>query len=357
MARFVPSVGFLVSGLGLAASVGTWTGVFSMGAIGNVPGLLAALVASGAFAALRYGAGDRRLALLAGVGSGGLALAASVALLYPVTIGDQVSVGWGLPVAFVLGIVGVAVADATWHGVERPAFVEKSAAALLAIAIGFLGLVVGYLAATMGYVVLPRGATLVDQGVTTALFSVGLGIVAVGFLYVRNLGFDYIDLRWPDRRGWLYVVGGVVGMFAILLAVGAASNVLGLPSTQHSIMESARANPVLLLVFVPLSWIAIGPGEELLMRNIIQKSLYDAFSRRSAVLVGTLVFTAVHLPAYATGGPAAIFATLLRLFAISLVLGVVYERTENVVVSALVHGTYDAIQFGLAFVALTSGHL
>jgi hypothetical protein len=67
------------------------------------------------------------------------------------------------------------------------------------------------------------------------------------------------------------------------------------------------------------------------------------------VLVGTLVFTAIHLPAYATGPPPAIFATLLRLFAISLVLGVVYERTEKVVVPALVHGTYNAVQFAVAY--------
>jgi CAAX amino terminal protease family. len=99
----------------------------------------------------------------------------------------------------------------------------------------------------------------------------------------------------------------------------------------------------------------IGPGEELLSRNIVQKHLYDGFSRPAAVVVGTAIFAAIHLPAYATGPPPAVFATLLQLFGISLVLGVVYERTENVVVPALVHGTYNAVQFGFAYLAITSG--
>lgn len=357
MARFVPSVGFLVAGLGIAASVGGWTGVLSVGGVGNVPGLVAALVATGAFAARRHEVGDRRVAALAGVASGGLALAASVALLYPVTQGTEPTVGYGLPVAFVLGVVGVGVAYADWLDVDREAFVRKTGGAIAALGVGIAGLGVGYLVALVGVAVLPPQTPLVDQGVATALFSVGLGIVALVVIRLRGLGLDYVDLAWPDRRGWLSVVVGVVAMFAVLLAVGALTTALGIPSTQHSIIEAARRNPALLLPFIPLSWLAIGPGEELLSRNVIQKSLYDAYSRRSAVLVGTLVFTAIHLPAYATGGPAALFATLLRLFAISLVLGVVYERTENVVVAALVHGTYDAIQFALAYVALTSGVL
>ncbi|WP_049933846.1 CPBP family intramembrane glutamic endopeptidase [Halarchaeum acidiphilum] len=102
---------------------------------------------------------------------------------------------------------------------------------------------------------------------------------------------------------------------------------------------------------MPVSLLLVGPGEELLMRNVVQKRLYRAFSRRGAVVVGGLVFALVHLPAYATGGAdaAALAVTLARLCCVSLVLGVVYERTDSVVASALAHGAYDAIQFGALF--------
>ncbi|MFB6069398.1 MAG: lysostaphin resistance A-like protein [Halanaeroarchaeum sp.] len=355
MARFVPSVGLLLAGGGIAASLVEWTGVLSVPGVGNVPGLLAAVVATAAFEARRHDVADRRVALVAGIGSGILALSASVALLYPVTVGRDPTVGYGLPAAFALGVFGVGVAYADWLAVGRDAFLRKAGASLLALSIGVVGLVVGYLFALVGVALLPSGVPLVDRGVSTALFSVGLGVVAVGYTRYRDVGLAYFDVRWPDRREWLHVAGGVVAMYVVLLAIGSLTSALGIPSTQHSIIAAARENPALLLPFVPLSWLAIGPGEELLSRNVVQKSLYDSYSRRSAVVVGTVVFTLIHLPAYATGGPAPIFATLVRLFAISLVLGVVYERTENVVVAALVHGTYDAIQFGLAYVALTSG--
>ncbi|UWG46549.1 Metal-dependent membrane protease, CAAX family [Halanaeroarchaeum sp. HSR-CO] len=355
MGRFVPSVGFVLAGLGVAASLVEWNGVFAADGVGSVPGLVAALVAIVAFGARRYGVEDRRLAILAGVGTGGLAIAAAVTLLYPVEAADSLSVGAGLPVAFVLGIVGVGVAYADWLGLDRQTFVRKGVSSFTALAIGVTGLLVGFVVAIAGLTLLPIEGLVLQQGVSTVLFSLGLGLVAFGFLRMRDLGLDYIDVRWPDRRGWLYVIGGVIGMFAVLAAVSYLSALLGVPSTEHSLIEAARGNPAILLWFIPLSWLAIGPGEELLSRNIVQKYLYEGFSRRSAVLVGTLVFTAIHLPTYATGSAAAIFATLLRLFAISLVLGVVYERTDNVVVAALVHGTYNAIQFGLAYLALTTG--
>ncbi|MFW6265789.1 MAG: CPBP family intramembrane glutamic endopeptidase [Halanaeroarchaeum sp.] len=355
MGRFVPSVGFVIAGLGVAASLLEWNGIFAAGGVGSVPGLVAALLATAAFAARRHGVEDRRLAILAGVGAGGLAVVAAVTLLYPVEAGDPVSVGAGLPIAFVLGIVGLGVAYADWLGLDRRSFVGKGIGSLAALGIGVTGLLVGYIVAIAGLTLLPLEGLVLQQGVSTVLFSLGLGLVAFAFLQLRDLGLDYIDVRWPDRRGWLYVIGGVIGMFAVLAAVSYLSSLLGVPSTEHSLIEAARGNPSILLWFIPLSWLAIGPGEELLSRNIVQKYLYEDFSRRSAVLVGTLVFTAIHLPTYATGSAAAVFATLLRLFAISLVLGAVYERTDNVVVAALVHGTYNAIQFGLAYVALTTG--
>lgn len=353
MGRFVPSVGFVIGGLGIGASLLEWTGTFASGAIGNVPGLVTALVATAAFGARRYGLVDRRLSPIAGLGSAGLAIAASVALLVPLDAAETVSVEPGLPIAFVLGVVGVGVAYADWLGLERQSFVRKALSSTTAFGIGFGGLLVGFLVASIGVSLFPTDGVVAQQGLATVLFSLGLGFVALVFLRLRDLGFDYIDVEWPDRRGWLYVVGGVIGMFVILAVVGYLSSRLGIPSTEHGLIEAARGTPSILLWFIPLSWLAIGPGEELLSRNIIQKYLYDSFSRRSAVVVGTLVFTAIHLPAYSTGGPAAVFATLVRLFGVSLVLGVVYERTENLVVAALVHGTYNAIQFGLAYVALT----
>lgn len=355
MARFVPSVGFVLAGLGIAASVGDWTGVMAAGGVGNIAGLFTALVASIAFAARRHGVDDRRLSLAAGFGSAGLALAAAVALVYPATVGREVTVGTSLPIAFTLGVLGAGVAYADWLSLDREEFLSRALAGIQALGIGVAGLLVGNVVAVAGLTILPVEGELARGGASTAFFSIGLGLVALGYLHLRGLGLDYIDWEWPARRDWLVVVGGVLGMYAVLIVIGYVATALGLPSAEHGVIDQARSNPTILLVFVPLSWLAIGPGEELLSRNVVQKYLYESYSRSAAILVGTVVFTVIHLPAYATAEPAAVFVTLLRLFAISLVLGVVYERTDSVVVAALTHGTYDAVQFILAYLTFAVG--
>jgi membrane protease YdiL (CAAX protease family) len=42
-------------------------------------------------------------------------------------------------------------------------------------------------------------------------------------------------------------------------------------------------------------------------------------------------------------------------FTLALVLGVAYELTDNLAVPALIHGAYNAVQFGLAYYTVTQG--
>ena len=49
------------------------------------------------------------------------------------------------------------------------------------------------------------------------------------------------------------------------------------------------------------------------------------------------------------------FAYLGVVFALALVLGATYELTDNLVVPALIHGAYNAVQFGIQYLAATGG--
>lgn len=352
--EFVPAVGFVLAGLSLGSGLLPWTDLVAVGPLESAPGVIFGLVALVGFAARRYGATDRRFSVLAGVGEGGVATAAGVATLHPSAMTGS-GVGLGVPLAFVLGLLGLGVATADYLGQDRRALLRRGQYATAGLFIGVTGLLVGFLFSMGVYLLLPVNGTIATNGAGTVAFSVGLAVVAVGYLLRTDRSWEFLDIAVPSRRGWLYVIGGTVSMFAILALTGAITGFLGIPSAEHGLVEQARDAPLVLLAFVPLSWLVIGPGEELLSRNIVQKHLYDGFSRPAAVVVGTAVFAAIHLPAYATGPPPAVFATLLQLFGISLVLGIVYERTENVVVPALVHGTYNAIQFAVAYFAITSG--
>lgn len=351
---FVPAVGFVLAGLTLATGLLPWTDLVAVGPVESVPGVLFGLLALVGFGARRYGATDRRFSVLAGLGTGGVAIAAGVTTLHPSAMTGS-GVGVGVPLAFVLGLLGLGVATADYLEQDRRALLRRGQYATAGLFIGVTGLLVGFLFSMAVFFLLPESGTIATNGAGTAAFSVGLAVVAVGYLFYTDRDWSFLDIAVPDRRGWLYVIGGTLTMFVILAVTGAITGFLGIPSAEHGLVEQARDAPLILLAFVPLSWLVIGPGEELLSRNIVQKHLYDGFSRWASVVVGTAIFAAIHLPAYATGPPPAIFATLLQLFGISLVLGVVYERTENVVVPALVHGTYNAIQFAVAYVAITSG--
>jgi len=120
---------------------------------------------------------------------------------------------------------------------------------------------------------------------------------------------------------------------------------VGVEGSDHATTQQAQERPELMLVMIPIAILVIGPFEELLYRNVIQKSLYDTFSRAGAVVTASVIFAAVHVSAYATAGLGAVIASLGTVFGLSLVLGTIYERTENLVIPAPAHGLYNALLF------------
>lgn len=194
--------------------------------------------------------------------------------------------------------------------------------------------------------------TALRLAVAQSGFALALAFTALGYVVVTRRPLTYFDVRL-DRHAVLWAGGGLLAMFAVLAATGVLAGALGVGNATHGTVAAIRDTPWLGLLLVPVSLLFVGPGEELLMRNVVQKRLYGAFSRRGAVVLASVVFTLVHLPAYATPGTSAVALgiTLARLCCVALVLGVVYERTDSVVAAALAHGGYDAIQFGALFVA------
>ena len=352
------TIGFVLAGIALAAAFLDWTPVVAAYGVPSLPGALTAGVALLALLARRHGTTTRSIALLALLAFVGVVVTAAAALLLPgLTGGPSPTAGAGVYLAMLAGVVGIGVAYADYVSTPDDAVLARVRDGLVATGIGVGGLLFAYLLtfSLLGLLgpLLPDGAR---NSVVTVVFSLGLGLVAAGYALQHPAGLSYFDVRLPDRRGWLYVVGGTVAMFVVLIVGGVVSTLLGLPSAEHGIIQQAQRNPGILLPLIPLSLLAIGPGEELLNRNVVQKHLYGSYSRYGAVLTATLVFTIIHVPAYGVGAtPGALFVTLVRLFLISLVLGVVYERTRNVVVAALVHGGFDAIQFGAAYVLITRG--
>lgn len=227
--------------------------------------------------------------------------------------------------------------------------------------LGLTGLFVGMLIAIVAFGLLSAFVTIRQGSALSnaiALVAQGIGLVAVGVVYLsmRDLPASYLRARWPSLRDIAWGVAAIVGLFAIIAVIGFVMDQLGLSAAGHSVAEQGQENPGLLLPLIPLSVLVTGPTEEFLYRGVIQSRLKEAFDTRLAVVIATVIFALVHVPAYghtSLGWP--LVTSLAILSVLGAVLGTAYEYTGNLVVPAIAHGIYNAVVFGSLYVESTGG--
>lgn len=348
--------GVLVAGVALAAAMLPWTDAAPLappvfGAGSSLAAALAAL-ALAAFLARRVGVLDARpAAALAGVGAAGVIVVAMVRFVGPETGGgDPPTVGVGLPVGALAGVMALGLAAAVDRGLSLGDVVER----LRRTGVGLGLLVAVFVVASL------LGATLssVEFGlvtgrvVSTLLFDAVLVGVTVAFLLQTGRGLSFIDVRRPSVRDLAYAGAGFVGLIAGQILVVIAVLGLGLPSQGNRILEGSREHPELLLVLIPLQFLAVAPAEELFNRNLLQKYFYGAYSRPAAIVVASGVFASAHLFSYSGDSAAGTLVAIVAVLVLGTILGVVYERTDNILVPIAVHGAYNATLFALRYVAI-----
>ncbi|WP_115864814.1 CPBP family intramembrane glutamic endopeptidase [Halorussus litoreus] len=365
--RSTAGAGVVLAGLALVAAGLPWDAA-GVGPVENATLAVLAGVALLGFSLRRHGVLARESgALVAGIASlgvvGYVGLAASGVASASALGGDGAAATspWGVGLALVGGVGGAVAAYGDWRGLPA-SFGEQVRATSWGLAVGFLGL---FAIAAWGSLLVSgvAGVTGTEPGamVQLALSSValGLGTGTIALIYFRwaDRTVSYLDVSTPDRRDAGYAVGGVAALLGLQVAVSEVFSQLGLSTAEHSVQQQAASGNVeILLLLIPLAFLVIGPGEELLYRNIIQKDLYGTFGEWGAVAVGSGVFALAHIPAYAGGGSlASVLNTLVVIFFLSVILGAAYLKTENLVAPVLIHGAYDAIVFGQMYVQLTGG--
>jgi membrane protease YdiL (CAAX protease family) len=188
-------------------------------------------------------------------------------------------------------------------------------------------------------------STLLLQGVTYG----GLSIL---YLKYRSLDFEFVPISVPDRRDVAVILVGIVALLGLLIAASGIISLLGLESAQNRIVTIGQQNPEAFLLLVPLSFLVVGPGEELLYRGLVQGTLGETLHPARAIILASALFASIHLFSL-TGDGKLVYVGVA--FVLALVLGVAYEYSDNLVVPALIHGTYNAIQFANAYLSATGG--
>jgi membrane protease YdiL (CAAX protease family) len=236
---------------------------------------------------------------------------------------------------------------------------EQLGAVIVALGLGLAG------PAVAGVLLLTAGLTLgvlevslspvVNMTIVLVLTQVlGFGSVIVAYSAYRDYGLERLGIRMPTGRELGLIVGGGGGALAIALIGATIMQALSIQGASNQAAEAGAQNPEIFLLLIPMAFLVIGPFEEGLYRGIVQGRLRESLGPvPSIVLAGTL-FAAVHVVAL-TGPTGARVATILLLLIPGLIFGAVYERTGSLVVVAGMHGVYDALIFGVLYLAFTIG--
>ena len=183
---------------------------------------------------------------------------------------------------------------------------------------------------------------------------IGMALACVVYLRVTGKSWTWLDVHAPDKRDLVWIGGGSIVTISLLLAGGFLSQALGLDVPSSPLVALFREDLMLILFMLLSVWLFNAPAEELLFRNIIQKRSYAAFSGLGAVSFASLLFVLVHLPSYLAIGaePVALLIPISIFFLGSMIMGLAYLRTANLVVPIAIHGIFNSVQFLLLLALL-----
>lgn len=183
--------------------------------------------------------------------------------------------------------------------------------------------------------------------VLLALISV---LVAGGFIYFLTTRYQKQLLVYNPRAigqkkvvgKWKYVLLGVLAMFAANIVL--ANFLPETTENQAGINQSFLVNPITLTVY----GVILAPIiEELLFRGIFMNYFWNKDTARAkvlAVLTSALLFGLMHEPR--------ISMALLLYMTLGIVLASVYQKTEDLRCSMLVHMLYNGLGFVGMFLTL-----
>lgn len=184
------------------------------------------------------------------------------------------------------------------------------------------------------------GMALVVQ---TVIQFVAIGIV-VGW-YTKVVGVNrLIPAVVPSVGAIGLIVGGTVVLLGGQYVVNVILQWAGFSPGANQAVLAGVGNPIYFLMMVPISLLFVGPAEELLFRGAVQGRLRQSWGRWPSIIVATVLFGLVHIPAI-TGGFGAKLSYALVAGVLGVLLGYLYDYTRNIVVPAVTHGSYNAILF------------
>jgi membrane protease YdiL (CAAX protease family) len=185
-----------------------------------------------------------------------------------------------------------------------------------------------------------------------ALQFVGFGIAGVAYTVVSKRT-DLVSIRLPTRTDIRWFIIGLIGLIGSYAAATAIFGLLGISGAESVIIRRAQSQPVYLLYLIPVTILLVGPTEELIFRGLIQGVLDTTYGPKIAIPIASVIFMLPHFFSYIGEDLMAVVPTLSVVLLLGGVLGLVYEKSENLVVPAAIHGLFNTVQFAVAYATVT----
>lgn len=180
-----------------------------------------------------------------------------------------------------------------------------------------------------------------------------MGGLSAVYLWATGNTIDYLNIHRPTLTQLAVIVVGPFAVYTINIVVNVAGISAGLRPAPNVLAQIVSNDPSLVIPLIPAMLLIVGPFEELLYRGVIQTRLRQSFTPAVAIIITSVIFALIHIPALGgrTTAIPSILLTLAALFGGSLVFGGIYEWTANLTVVALIHGLYNSMLLGLLYIA------
>jgi len=231
-----------------------------------------------------------------------------------------------------------------YHSADRAVRLEAVLTSLAIVAVAYVaGIVVTSLgssvASSLGYTL--DSAPVVALSLRYALLPGGFVLVVFGYLAGRDRP-ELLRWRRPTARDLGWMVAGFLALIAASTVLTEIITALGIETAQNQAIVRGRENPVLFLALLPVTLLFVAPGEELLFRGVVQGQFRRAYGSVPAVLLASLLFGVSHSGALSGSGQLTYLAVATIL---GLILGAVYEHTENVFVPIAIHAAWNSLLY------------
>lgn len=179
------------------------------------------------------------------------------------------------------------------------------------------------------------------MGLTIAI-TLLLGVYLIA-LRPKKLSWEEVGLNKVLAKDWKIII-----LYSFIVLVGAvlitlATSVIG-NSISNSKTESIQQNVSFLTVLIAfISAAIISPiYEEIFYRGFLYRWLRTRIGFSGAILLSSIIFTAIHIPTYNTM-PVNFFS--------GIIFALAYEKTGSIWTSVIIHGSTNGIMILLASLA------